>query len=116
MAIKAVTPAEMLPIKAHSNKLSLLVTDIHEAMENEIEYWEFIDFPYSLKTGVRDVTWHAKKALLKDFKSLTGATINIDRIPLEISKVKDEDGNIHVYGHFNNAVWNKLIEEARNKQ
>ena len=116
MAIKPLTKEEIPKAKAKTTKLSSLINDIHEAIENKVEYWEFVDYPYSLKTPIRDVLWHAKKALAWDFKSMTGISLHQDRVPLVIEKAKDEDGNIHIYGSFNYRTWEKLINEAKGKQ
>ena len=112
MAIKPLTQEEIPPAKTYSNKLDLLANDIHEALANKVEYWEFIDFPYSPKTGIRDIVLHARKVLVRDLILATGTSVNPDRIPLMMYKRTDENGEIHIYGQFNYESWSRLKEEA----
>jgi hypothetical protein len=115
MAIKPLKLEDMPPSRKYPGKLELLMSDIREAMKGRIEFWEFIDFPYSLKTGMKDVLWHAKKAMIRDLITITGVSVNHDRVPLTLYKRKDKDGNIHVYGHFNYELWDKLLEDMKGK-
>ena len=113
MAIKPMRPEDIPPARNHSNKLELLAKDIKDAMKDRVEYWEFMDFPYSPKTGIRDILNYAERIVAHEFYKITGVKIARDKAPITMRKAKDDNGHIHIYGTFDYDAWDKLIEEVR---
>ena len=116
MAIKQIDKETFYSVKP-SDKKALFLNDIREIYVNNIEYCELLDFPYSKKSVLNDVARYARAFLAGEYCKLTGKRIkSYDSIPFIMTKVTDENKDIHIYCAFNVNAWNRMIKEAKENE